>query len=85
MLRGDYAREVARDLWFWLRHVLNDLRYPCDDERAAQLTRQLCYLCTHYNTETLSDCHQGMAIDATWTSVTSSPAACVPHATKEDS
>lgn len=59
MERGEWARNVARDLWFWLNRVLDDLRYPCDDDRAAQLARQLCYLCSHYNTETESDSYQG--------------------------
>lgn len=59
LLKGEYARNVARDLWFWLRRTLNDLRYQCDEERAAQLARQLAYLCQNYQTESLTDPYQG--------------------------
>lgn len=59
MQRGEYAREVARDLWYWLRRTLKDIRYEGDCERAAQLARQLAYLCRTYRTESLTDPAQG--------------------------
>ena len=60
MLRGEYARAVGRDLWFWLRIVIREARGKSDDDRAAQLARQLCYLCQNYDAETATDRYQGM-------------------------
>lgn len=53
-------KEVARDRWMWLRKVLKDARYSCDDDHAAMLARQLAYLCTRYNTDSVNDPFQGM-------------------------
>jgi len=62
ILRGEYPREIARDLWYWLRRTLKDLRYQCDEERAAQLSRQLAYLCSNYDTDTRNDAAQGLHV-----------------------
>jgi hypothetical protein len=51
LLRGHYAKEIASDLWRQLRRTLDNPSHPSDDCRAAQLTRQLSYLCQNYQVE----------------------------------
>jgi len=55
----EYARQVARDLWFDLNRLLNNIRGATDEVRAAELAAQLAYLCTNYDTETRTDDYQG--------------------------
>lgn len=56
---GDTAQSIARDLWFWLSRTLNDARFRTDDDAAARLTRQLAYLCAHYDVRSADDPYQG--------------------------
>ncbi len=59
MRRGEYARNVGRELWGGLNRVLDIARDEIDDELAAYYTRCLVYLTRAYDSQTAADQYQG--------------------------
>ena len=61
MAKGEYAREVARDIWSRIRAALHQpVWYEADADLLAFRVRCLVYLCEHYDTHTETDRYQGM-------------------------
>jgi hypothetical protein len=59
MARGDYARNVGRELWGALNRALNVAHDEVDDDLAAFYSRCLVYLTLTYDAMTSVDQYQG--------------------------